>query len=539
MRAAAIHDILPLRLRALVVILALIAAAGCRPRAGASEDIYQVPPLPTTTRAPLLGYEAHFEIAWNGARVGDASEYLRLRQGHGMRFERRERITVRRGEALAHSETDIGIELDADFQAQRVTVHSIASGMMRTGVAQRNRHGDWSVEFADEPERRVPGRAVPAEIVPLLLARAAHSDPGADRDRVGEVRFEGPVLLAGYGFAVADLRVEQEAPGRLVALLSTPEGTLRSRFFLAQGGTISRIQGEGGVGARRVTAAALAAPFTPPEIVDAASVPVAGATIAEPDPALLFDSLSERAREGRDADASAAVALTLVGVPDERALPPSLPGQSVRQVGDRWLVTLSRGDTCAPTADSTPSEPLEPARDHSRPHAGAPADMSALAEQLTAEPNARWSRREEVYALARATADLLDDDLGSPGGGVAAALTLGRGDCTAHALLFAALARARGVATRLVTGYRLVENRLIRHRWALAAVDGRWLAVDPTYGEAPTSARLFGLATHGTRAAELALADEIAFAGLGALQAHAPAPVASGPRCDPTRPRTP
>src|SRR5207244_10447088 len=82
------------------------------------------------------------------------------------------------------------------------------------------------------------------------------------------------------------------------------------------------------------------------------------------------------------------------------------------------------------------------------------------------------------------------------------------GDCTAHALAFIARAERRGLETRAVTGWRLDGGRLVRHRWALVRqADGPWIAVDPSYGEAPASPRLIGLAVGGATTAELAAAD--------------------------------
>jgi transglutaminase-like putative cysteine protease len=100
---------------------------------------------------------------------------------------------------------------------------------------------------------------------------------------------------------------------------------------------------------------------------------------------------------------------------------------------------------------------------------------------------------------------------------------LGRGDCTAHARLFAAFATARGHRVRLVTGLRLDDTdgawRLVRHRWVAVELEGQWIQVDPTYAEVPARARLFGLAVHGASTAELALVDEVAFAGIAGARA--------------------
>jgi Transglutaminase-like superfamily len=434
-------------------------------------------------RSPLRGYEAHFHITWNGARIGDASESLRHRDGQ-LRYERRERITVRRGDALSHSELDLVIDMDAGLRARRVAVRQIASGAVRHGLARRNARGDWLVTYGDEPVRMLPGETVPAEQIPLLLAAASGR---------AQVRFDGPVMLPGYGFAVAHLRVRAEDARHLLATLSSAEGELRSRFVLGQGGTILRVEGEDGSGAERVDPAAVAAPFAAPEVVDAASIPLAHPPArAALDPALVI----------------------LEPIASGQALPPPLPGQHVVRGRGAWHVRLSRGDAFAPAVASEPYRPVAP-------EPAADAALDRLAARIIAQSSAAGDERGEAFALARATAALLADDLGATATSANAALMLGRGDCSAHAVLFAGLARARGIPVRLVTGLRVDGDRLIRHRWAVVAVDGAWIAVDPTHGEAPASARLIGLAVHGTRTAELALADEVAFAGLSRIRAYA------------------
>jgi hypothetical protein len=459
--------------------------------------------------APLRGYEAHFHITWNGARIGDASESLRPRASE-LRFERRERITVRRGDALVHSELDLVIDMDAGLRAQRVAVRQIASGAVRHGVARRNARGDWVVTYGDEPVRMIPGETVPAEQVPLMLAASPARAP---------VRFDGPVMLPGYGFAMAHLRLEATAgDGRhLLATLSSPEGELRSRFFFGRGGTLLRVEGEDGSGAERVDPAVASAPFAPPEVVEAASIPLA--------------------QPGSQA-AGAPALVVLEPIAAGHALPPPLPGQHVARGHGVWQVRLSRGDAFAPAVAPEPYRPVapEPAPD---------ASLERLAAGIIAQSSVAGSARDEAFALARATAALLADDLGATAATARGALLLGRGDCSAHAVLFAGLARARGIPVRLVTGLRVDHDRLVRHRWAIVAVDGVWIAVDPTHGEAPASARLIGLAVHGTRAAELALADEVAFAGLGRARAYGcPEPELaggeiSGPPCAPSSLRTP
>ena len=71
--------------------------------------------------------------------------------------------------------------------------------------------------------------------------------------------------------------------------------------------------------------------------------------------------------------------------------------------------------------------------------------------------------------------------------GYASALEVAKnpeGDCTEHAVLLAALGRARGIATRVVDGLAYVDSYaggqhvFVPHAWAQAYVDGRWESFD-------------------------------------------------------------
>lgn len=60
------------------------------------------------------------------------------------------------------------------------------------------------------------------------------------------------------------------------------------------------------------------------------------------------------------------------------------------------------------------------------------------------------------------------------------------GDCTEHALLFVALARAAGIPAREVSGVVYMGDDVRRfgwHAWAEVEIDGRWVQVDPSWGE--------------------------------------------------------
>ncbi|MDD5556788.1 MAG: transglutaminase domain-containing protein [bacterium] len=63
------------------------------------------------------------------------------------------------------------------------------------------------------------------------------------------------------------------------------------------------------------------------------------------------------------------------------------------------------------------------------------------------------------------------------------------GDCTEHSVLFVALARAVGLPAREVSGivYTDEDESFYYHQWAEVFV-GKWIAVDPTYGQVQADA---------------------------------------------------
>ncbi len=62
-----------------------------------------------------------------------------------------------------------------------------------------------------------------------------------------------------------------------------------------------------------------------------------------------------------------------------------------------------------------------------------------------------------------------------------------KGDCNEHATLFAALARAAGIPTKVVLGVVFLDDKFYYHAWDEVFV-GSWIAVDPTFGQVPADA---------------------------------------------------
>jgi hypothetical protein len=61
------------------------------------------------------------------------------------------------------------------------------------------------------------------------------------------------------------------------------------------------------------------------------------------------------------------------------------------------------------------------------------------------------------------------------------------GDCNEHTQLFIALSRAAGIPARAAAGLAHVGNKFYYHAWPEVFV-GKWIAVDPTFGQFPADA---------------------------------------------------
>jgi hypothetical protein len=79
-----------------------------------------------------------------------------------------------------------------------------------------------------------------------------------------------------------------------------------------------------------------------------------------------------------------------------------------------------------------------------------------------------------------------------------------KAECQGHAYLYTALARAAGIPTRVVNGLAYSEqfNGFLYHSWTESLVGSRWLAVDPTFGQADADATHIKL-VEGENLAEL------------------------------------
>jgi hypothetical protein len=77
------------------------------------------------------------------------------------------------------------------------------------------------------------------------------------------------------------------------------------------------------------------------------------------------------------------------------------------------------------------------------------------------------------------------------------------GDCTEHAVLLAALARARGIPARVAMGlvYMPSQQAFGYHMWTEVYVHGQWIAIDGTLGRGGVGAAHLKLAHHSLHGA--------------------------------------
>jgi transglutaminase-like putative cysteine protease len=77
------------------------------------------------------------------------------------------------------------------------------------------------------------------------------------------------------------------------------------------------------------------------------------------------------------------------------------------------------------------------------------------------------------------------------------------GDCTEHAVLLAALARAAGIPARVVAGLVYSQRAFVGHMWTEVYV-GEWVPLDATLGKGAVGADHIALATSSLSSASLA-----------------------------------
>jgi transglutaminase-like putative cysteine protease len=172
---------------------------------------------------------------------------------------------------------------------------------------------------------------------------------------------------------------------------------------------------------------------------------------------------------------------------DEGFLPnvPSIGDQRAKNSRGRARVTVELGSS--PKVDPRTVDVAEYLRastylNHRDPKLGE-LRAQALDPVETTDPAVRAEAlRELVHA------HLVKKDLNTLLATASEVATTRAGDCTEHAVLLAALLRADGIPSRVVTGLVYVDrfvgevNLFGYHMWTQAFLDGRWIDLDATLG---------------------------------------------------------
>ena len=117
-----------------------------------------------------------------------------------------------------------------------------------------------------------------------------------------------------------------------------------------------------------------------------------------------------------------------------------------------------------------------------------PADHPAIMARAREAVGEETVPRKQVEKLVRWVSAAVEDtvtDAPSP----LDTLASRKGNCQSHARLYATLARAAGIPTRMVSGLVYLEGKgFLYHSWAESFVEGKWLQVDPTFVQVPVDA---------------------------------------------------
>lgn len=169
-------------------------------------------------------------------------------------------------------------------------------------------------------------------------------------------------------------------------------------------------------------------------------------------------------------------------------IPRSMPlleggGQWARRLADGKVVfTVEPGrPNGVPADEAAPKRFLEPTDRLPADH----PEIVARAKEVVGEKEAPRKRVEKLVGWVSAHVEDAVTDAPSP----LDTLKSRKGNCQAHARLYAALARAAGIPTRFVSGLVHMEGKgLLYHSWAESFVQGSWIQVDPTFGQVPADA---------------------------------------------------
>jgi hypothetical protein len=157
--------------------------------------------------------------------------------------------------------------------------------------------------------------------------------------------------------------------------------------------------------------------------------------------------------------------------------------------GEQRVTPLLHGDWLIDVSHDLPDDELPPTPLDSEPNAWLQSDalaIQALAAQAVGKATSARNKMRRLLKFANRYITSHGLDVG-----YASALEVAgtrQGDCTEYAVFLAALARAEGIPSRVVTGLVYAERFdgmsrvFVPHAWTQAWVDGRWQSYDAALG---------------------------------------------------------
>jgi transglutaminase-like putative cysteine protease len=206
-----------------------------------------------------------------------------------------------------------------------------------------------------------------------------------------------------------------------------------------------------------------------------------------------------------------------------RGLPPSFYQPDARQrfakggPGETVLTVTARRPAAADPRKDTPRAASGAKREDVEPTPQIDSDnpaVAALAKQVAGDVPGSYAA---AVRLADHVYRRLEKVYGASHDRASDVLATGKGDCTEHALLFVALARALGIPARGVLGlvYAQYDDgvpALYWHAWAEVRSGGEWIAMDPIFGQPVADATHVALGG-GARGHFLTQADAVGLLG--------------------------
>jgi transglutaminase-like putative cysteine protease len=207
---------------------------------------------------------------------------------------------------------------------------------------------------------------------------------------------------------------------------------------------------------------------------------------------------------------------TSLGTPADE-LVPEMPLQHVTRKGERDAEVEVKAETDAGL--SGVKLPIQRAdlQEYLAPNATVQCDDPALrakAKEIVGDETDAWLAAQKLVRWVHGNMAKVDHD---PRPCTATeCLAMMKGDCSEHATLLTALARAVGIPSRFVTGIVYLNDGYYYHAWNELYIN-RWVSVDPTWGEYTVDAGHLALASGSLTPESFAKTNLSAVRCMGAL----------------------